>query len=317
MRSNGLAFSVVVAFLAAGCAMEVEPAGDLGAADAGSDLGEIEGSGVSSTACGCDEYWPAPTRDNGGCADTAFNCYVAPRKLCDGARLTNRATCGQSFPLAAGTWTLFDSTGAPLGTVTASSVQIQTGVRAVAADLGMVLAFATPTTTGTRSGWLTTEALAGPTYGNYDTQPANPGGEVSRWHSVASNNAPYLDATGHSLKVRETCGEGRNATDYLGRNGTFNMVYNIPGTAYGSVTVGVRPNTVAYNFYRYTRVHSVDRPLWSCATGSPQLTSARLVFLYGRMYERHVDRAGNPVVMSRRGWVALPNLATGPGTRDY
>lgn len=307
--------------LAAGCALEVGPVEDRGepgaaAPDAGL-LDEAESGAVSSTACGCDEYYPAPTRDNGGCADSSFNCYVSPRKTCDGARLTNRATCGQSFPLRPGVWTLLDSTGAPLGNLTTSSIQIQTGVRAVGSDLGMVLAFAAATDQGTRSGWLTTEALAGPTYGNYDTQPANPGGEVSLWHSVPSDNAPYLDSLGRSLKVRETCGDGRNATDYLGRNGTFNMVYNAPGTDYGSVTVGVRRNSVAYNFYRYTRVHSVERPLWSCATGTPTLTSTKLRFLYGRMFERHIDRAGRPVVLSRRGWVAMPNLAPGAGTRDY
>jgi len=87
--------------LAAGCAVEVEPDGDTAAsADAGT-LDEIE-SGVSSSACGCDTYYPAPTRDNGGCSDTAFNCYVSPRKTCDGARLLNRATCQESFPLRAG-----------------------------------------------------------------------------------------------------------------------------------------------------------------------------------------------------------------------
>jgi hypothetical protein len=315
-------FAAAMAATGSGCSLEIGPGEELGgagdelSADAGL-LDEIEGGSVSSTACGCDEFYPAPTRDNGGCADSSYNCWVSPRKTCDGARLLNRATCGQSFPLKPGAWTLFDSTGAAMGTVTASSIQIQTGVRAVGSNLGMVLAFATATDHGTFSGWLSTEALAGPTYGNYDTQPQNPGGDVSLWHSVPSNNAPYLDSTGHSLKVRETCGDGRNATDYLGRNGNFNMTYNAPGTDYGSVTVGVRKNTVAYNFYRYTRVHSIERPLWSCATGSPKLTSTRLKFLYGRMYERHIDRTGNPVVISRRGWVALPNLAPGAGTQDY
>ena len=313
---------VVVAGLSlaiGGCATEVAPDLDEGAgadADAGL-LDEIEGDGVSSTDCGCDEYFPEPTRDNGGCADSSYNCYVSPRKTCDSARLINRASCGEYFPLKSGAWTLFDSTGAALGTVTSSSVKIQTGVRAVGANLGMVLAFATPTTGGTFSAWLSTDALAGPTYGNYDTVPENPGGEVSLWHSVPSNNAPYLDESGNSLKVRETCGDGRNATDYLGRSGHFNMVYNTPGTSYGSVTVGLRKNTVAYNFYRYTRVHSIDRPLWSCATGTPKLTSTRLTFLYGRMWERHIDRAGKPVVISRRGWVAMPNLAPGAGSQNY
>jgi hypothetical protein len=302
--------------IAGGCATEVEPDLEEGSADAGV-LDEAEAGGVSSTSCGCDTYFPAPTRDNGGCSDSSFNCWVSPRKTCDGARLTNRATCGQSFPLKAGTWTLYDSTGAPLGNLTGSSVQIQSGVRAVGDNLGMVLAFAAATDQGGRSGWLSTEALAGPTYGNYDTQPENPGGEVSLWHSVPSNNAPYLDANGNSLKVRETCGSGRNATDYLGRNGNFNMTYNLPGTDYGSVTVGVRKNTVAYNFYRYTRVHSIERPLWSCASGAPRLTSTRLKFIYGRMWERHINRAGQPVVRSRRGWVALPNLAPGAGSQDY
>ena len=63
MRSSALAFSIL-ACMATGCAMELDPAIEAGAADAGSDRGEIEGSGVSSTAGGCDEYWPAPRRES-------------------------------------------------------------------------------------------------------------------------------------------------------------------------------------------------------------------------------------------------------------
>src|SRR5262245_55869009 len=51
---------LVAALLAGACTMEVEPAEE--SADAGSELGELDS--ISSTACGCDDYWPAPTRDN-------------------------------------------------------------------------------------------------------------------------------------------------------------------------------------------------------------------------------------------------------------
>lgn len=34
--------------------------------------------------------------------------------------------------------------------------------------------------------------MAESTSGNYDTHPRDPGGEVSLWHVVPSNNAPYL-----------------------------------------------------------------------------------------------------------------------------
>jgi hypothetical protein len=93
------------------------------------------------------------------------------------------------------------------------------------------------------------------------------------------------------------------------------MTYNLPGTDYGSVTVGVRKNTVAYNFYRYTRVHGIERPLWSCASGAPGLTSTRLKLIYGRMWERHTNRAGQPVVRSRPAGSRCPTSPPAPEPR--
>lgn len=280
---------------------------------------------ASAGCTGCSTLESQPTLSNGGCADNIYNCRVWERNECDSVRLTNRNTCDLWFYLNPGTWTLYDSTGASLGTVQDTRIRVNTGIRANASNLGMLMAWSVRTSTGTRTGWLDTRAMGESTYGNYNTQPRDPGGEVSLWHSVPSDNTPYLDRNGNSLKVRPECpAGGLNATDYLGRSGRFNMIYNLPandlvsgGDAGGSPTTGNRRNDIAYNFYRYKNVTSVYRKLWDCSSGSPVASSQRLRFLYGRMYERHIDRTGLSIVLSRRGWVAMPNLAPGAGTTDY
>jgi len=280
-----------------------------------------EAGNIEQAACsGCSSWDPQPTLSNGGCVDNAYNCYVYPKYVCDSVRLTNRNTCGEYFNLNPGSWTLYDSSGNALGVITASQVRVNTGIRAVDgnATLGRLMAWSVPTTTGTRTGWLDTLAMAESTTGNYDTQPPDPGGSISLWHVVPSNNAPYLDRNGNSLKVNPTCVSGQNATDYLARNGNMNILYNLPGTDYGSPTAGVYPNSTNITFYRYyPSVTSVDRNLWDCSSGSPVLSAQKLKFLYGYMYEKHVSRTGVTVIKTRRGWVAYPNLAPGAGSRDY
>ncbi|HYO59067.1 hypothetical protein [Archangium sp.] len=287
------------------------------------DEGSGEIGNVEQEACtGCGSYDPQPTLSNGGCNDSAYNCYVYPKYVCDSVRLTNRNTCGEYFNLNPGNWPMWDSSGNLLGYTATSSIRVNTGIRAVdgTATLGRLMAWSVPLTNGTtRTGWLDTNAMAESTTGNYDTQPPNPGGSISLWHVVPSDNTPYLDRTGASLKVNPTCpAGGQNATDYLARNGSMNIIYNLPGTDYGSPTEGVYPNNTNITFYRYyPSVTSVDRDLWDCSSGSPVLSTVKLKFIYGYMHEKHVSRTGVTVIKTRRGWVALPNLAAGAGTRDY
>lgn len=324
MKTKGT--SAALCLLLAACGSSSPATDEFGApVIAGSEVaqegGERETGNVEQAACsGCSSQDPQPTLANGGCTDSAYNCYVYPKYVCDSTRLTNRTTCGEYFNLNPGSWTLYDSSGNALGVITDTKVRVNTGIRAVdgAATLGRLMAWAVPTTTGARSGWLDTQAMAESTTGNYDTQPPNPGGDISLWHVVPSNNAPFLDKNGDSLKVNPTCVSGQNATDYLARNGNMNILYNIPGTDYGSPTEGVYANNTNITFYRYyPSVTSVDRPLWDCSSGSPVKTSVQLKFLYGYMYEKHVSRTGVTVIKTRRGWVAYANLAPGVGARDY
>lgn len=277
--------------------------------------------GSAMGACsGCSTLEPEPTLENGDCKNTSFNCKVWPRYVCDTTRLVNRNDCTEYFKTKAGTWTIYNSSGVALGSFTSdgtTKIRINVGIRAVATNLGMVMCFSKWTSSGTFTGWLTTEALAESTTGNYDTMPENPGGDVSLWHSVQSDNSIYLDGDGNSFKVTRNCDTaGENATDYLTRpNGNNNMVYNLPGTGYGSPTENVRPYWGAYNFYRYKNVTSVDRDLWNCRTQS--YSARKLKFLYGRQYEKHTARDGTTVIKSRRGWVAIDCLDPGVGASDY
>ncbi|MGI8905866.1 MAG: hypothetical protein ACR2IE_05165 [Candidatus Sumerlaeaceae bacterium] len=273
----------------------------------------------------CTTLDPTPTLSNGGCASSSYNCKPYPKYACDGPRLKNRATTNcfsEWFNTNTGTWALYNSVGKVLGTFLGgaghvNNVRVQTGVRAVDTNLGMLMAWSVATNNGTFTGWLNTQAMAQSTSGNYDTQPNYPGGDVSLWHMVVSDNSIYLDGNGDSFKVNTDCDTaGENATDYLTRsNGLNNMIYNLPGNGYGSVTVGNRLGATPYNFYRYTAVTSVDRALWNCRTSS--YSSRVLKFLFGRMWEKQIARDGSSVIMSRRGWVAIDCLDPGVGTQDY
>ena len=273
----------------------------------------------------CTTLDPSPTLANGGCASSSYNCKPYPKYTCDGPRLKNRATSNcfsEWFDTNAGTWALYNSVGTVLGTFLGgtghvNNLRVQTGVRAVGTNLGMLMAWSVSTNNGAFTGWLNTQAMAQSTSGNYDTQPNNPGGDVSNWHMIAADGSIYLDSNGDSFKVNTDCStNGENATDYLTRpNGLNNMIYNLPGDGYGSVTVGNRLASIAYNFYRYTAVTSVDRDLWNCRTSS--YSARKLNFLYGRMWEKQIARDGSAVIISRRGWVAHDCLSPSAGTQDY
>lgn len=287
-------------------------------------LAAVGTQSASATCSGCSTLEPSPTLSNGGCTDSSYNCAVYPRYVCDTTRLMNRTNCTLNFLTNTGTWSLMNSVGQALGTFPGGAghanetINVNCGIRAVSTNLGMLLSWATWTNNGTFSGWLNTQAVAESTTGNYDTMPANPGGDVSNWHLKTSDNSIYLDGNGNSFKVTGPSGcssSGENATDYLTRSGNDTMIYNLPGNGYGSGTEGIRPAAGAYNFYRYTVITSVDRSLYNCRIGA--YSSRVLKFLYGRMWEKQIARDGSSVIISRRGWVPIDCLATGPGTSDY
>ena len=238
------------------------------------------------------------------CHESENNCSYPQARECDPLpRALDRVSRTSSFPIKGTGHVLEDSLGNVLGTVTATSTRLNFGQRRVLHGTTKVLAFAVATTGGTRSGWINESAIGRDLSFMPTVRGRDPGGSSSTWHIVPSDNSPYLDSNGNSLKVVETCGSGRNATDYLGRNDHVNLIFNLPGyqPALGSGTIDSYANTTRLVFHRARAQHSLDRPLFSCATGSPVRTSRSLSFLYGT-----VEGAS-----TRFGWIAMPNLRTG------
>ncbi|HTE55004.1 MAG TPA: hypothetical protein VK698_29325 [Kofleriaceae bacterium] len=198
---------------------------------------------------------------------------------------------------------LEDSLGDVIGTVTASSTRLNFGQRRVLHGTPKVMAFAVGTDVGARSGWINESAIGRDLSFMPTVRGRDPGGSSSTWHLVVSDNSPYLDSAGNSLKVVKTCESGRNATDYLGRNGHVNLIFNLPGysPALGSGTIDSYPNDTGIRFHRASAQHSIDRPLYSCASGSPRRVSRTLSFLYGTFEG----------ASTRFGWVAMPNVRPG------
>jgi hypothetical protein len=166
-----------------------------------------------------------------------------------------------------------------------------------------VLAFAVATDVGARTGWINESAIGRDLSFMPTVRGRDPGGSFSTWHLVPADNSPYLDSTGSSLKVVKTCGSGRNATDYLSRNGHANLIFNLPGHSppLGSGTIDSYPNDTRMIFRRAQRQASIARPLYSCASGRPVKVSRTLRFLYGRMEG----------ASTRFGWIAMPNVRPG------
>jgi len=238
------------------------------------------------------------------CHESQNNCTYPEARQCDPLpRALDRVSRTSSFPINGTGHVLENSLGEVLGVVTATSTRLNFGQRRVLHGTGKVMAFAVATTVGVRSGWINESAIGRDLSFMETVRGRDPGGDYSRWHIVASDNSPYLDSNGNSLKVVRTCGSGRNATDYLSRNGHVNLIFNLPGynPALGSGTIDTYPNTTGIRFNRAQAQHSLDRPLYSCATGSPVKTSRTLSFLYG-----YVEGAS-----VRHGWMAQPNLRPG------
>jgi hypothetical protein len=238
------------------------------------------------------------------CHVTDNNCSYPGARRCDPLpRAFDRAGGSMYFPIAGTGHVLEDSTGAVIGTVTATSTRLNFGQRRLLHGTKKVLAFAVATTSGVRTGWINESAIGGDLSWMPNVHGRAPGGTFSEWHIAPSDNAPYLDGDGDSLKVVRTCGSGRNATDYLSRNGHANLIFNLPGhdPALGSGTIDSYPNDQRIVFERAQDQHSIERPLYSCRTGSPVKTSRTLRFVYGRV------RGAS----TRYGWIALPNLRPG------
>ena len=232
------------------------------------------------------------------CHDSPNNCSYAAKKCDPVPRALDRPSRSPDFPLRGTGHLIEDSLGNPLGRTVDTSVHLNWGQRRVLHGTTKVLAWAARTDIGTFSGWINESAIAHDLSWMPTVHGRDPGGSTSSWKISGSNNAAFLDGKGNSLKVVESCDSGMNATDYLERNGRVNLIFNLPGyesPALGSGTIDVFP--IGQTFYRAEAQHSLERPLWSCASGMPVRTSKTLKFLYGF------------VEASRPGWIAEPTLS--------
>jgi hypothetical protein len=274
---------------------------------------------LSLVLCGC-----AGVSDDGSvedsdqalssdCATTrAVVCHGSPNdcsyaaKRCDPVpRALDRRSRTSSFALAGSGHAVEDSLGNLLGRTTGTSVHLNWGQRRTLHGSAKVLAWAAATDAGAVTGFINVDAIASDLSWMPNAEAPDPGGSTAAWHLVESDDAPYRDAGGSSLKVVQSCGSGMNATDYLARNGRVNLIFNLPGYAnppLGSGTIDVYPTASRLRFDRAESQPSLGRPLFDCSTGTPRATQKTLRFLYGAV-------AGAP---SRHGWIAEPDLAPGP-----
>jgi hypothetical protein len=279
---------LVFAALAAGCG---------GTTDGDADLEDTEAE--LSSDCATDR---AVT-----CHDSAYNCSY-PAKRCDPLpRALDRVSRTPEFPLRGSGHLVEDSLGNPIGHTAAdvTAVRLNWGQRRTLHGTSKVMAFAVRTDAGTVSGWINTSAIARDLGWMPGVTARDSGSDTAVWHVVASDDAPYRDGRGASLKVVASCAAGMNATDYLARNGRVNLIYNLPGYSdppLGSGTIDVYPVAARMRFYRAEAQHSLGRPLFDCSTGQPVRTARVLRFLYG-----YID--GAP---ARHGWIAEPSVAPGP-----
>jgi hypothetical protein len=233
------------------------------------------------------------------------NCSYPGARRCDPLpRAYDRIGHSAYFPIRGDGHVLEDSLGEVIGIVTDDETRLNFGQRRTLHGTRKVLAFAVATTSGTRTGWINESAIGRDLSFMPDVRGRDPGGSYSTWRIVPADNAPYLDGNGDSLKVVRDCGPGRNATDYLNRNGHSNLIFNLPGhePPLGSGTIDSYPNDRGFHFHRAQNQESIERPLYSCRTGSPVRVQRTLRFLYG-----YIGAASN-----RHGWMAMPNLVPGP-----
>jgi len=295
---------LVLALVAGACALDAESAEDEGTleesgaiadGDEEQEDGEVADDALAAS-CSTPRQKVCHLSDNNCSYPQAMECDPLPRAL-------DRVSRTNLFPINGTGHVLENSLGEVLGVVTDTSTRLNFGQRRVLHSTGKVLAFAVATTNGTRTGWINESAIGRDLSFMPTVRGRNPGGSYSDWHIVASDNTPYLDANGNSLKVVRTCGPGRNATDYLNRNGHVNLIFNLPGhsPALGSGTIDSYPNTTRIRFHRAQAQQSLQRPLFSCASGSPVKVSRTLSFLYGRVEGASL----------RHGWMAQPNLRPG------
>jgi hypothetical protein len=238
------------------------------------------------------------------CHDSPNNCSYAARRCDPVPRALDRASRTPTFALAGSGHAVEDSLGNLLGRTTTGSVHLNWGQRRTLHGTGKVLAFAAATDAGAVSGWINVDAIAHDLSWMPNADAPDPGGATAAWHVVPSDDAPYRDAGGASLKVVANCGAGMNATDYLARNGRVNLIFNLPGydnPPLGSGTMDVYPVAARMRFDRAESQASIGRPLFDCSSGNPRATSKILRFLYGAM-------ADSP---ARHGWIAEPNVAPG------
>ncbi|MDB4968387.1 MAG: hypothetical protein JWN44_4076 [Myxococcales bacterium] len=263
------------------------------------DVPMDEDEAALSTDCGTTRAVTCHDSPN-NCSYPAKRCDPVPRALERASRTAEFALDGQPGHV------IEDSLGNPLGSVAAdvTSVHLNWGQRRTLHGASKVLAWAVRTDAGTVTGWINESALRHDISWMPSAEARNPGGAYAAWHVVDSDDTPYRDAGGSSLKVVESCEAGMNATDYLARNGRINLIYNLPGydnPKLGSGTIDVYPIAARPVFQRADSQSSLGRPLFDCSSGRPVRSGKTLRFLYG-----HIQG-----VADRHGWIAQPNVAPG------
>ncbi len=304
IRHSVIAAAGALILAATGCALDdgMEEEGALEETEAGGEVDEAQEDGEDDVAGAAAASCAAPRTIH--CHESQNNCTYPEAKECDPLpRALDRVSRTSSFPISDSGHVLENGLGEVLGVVTATSTRLNWGQRRNINSTTKVMAFAVATTAGVRSGWINQSAIGRDLSFMPTVRGRDPGGSYSTWHIVPSDNTPYLDSTGQSLKVVKTCGSGRNATDYLGRNGHANLIFNLPGynPALGSGTMDTYPVDRRILFRRAQAQHSIARPLYSCASGSPVKVNRTLSFLYG-----YIEGAS-----LRHGWIAQPNLRPG------
>ena len=149
-----------------------------------------------------------------------------------------------------------------LGHTTGKSVHLNWGQRRTLHGTAKVLAWAAAVDTGVVTGWINVDAIAHDLSWMADATRAR-----SRRHDLGVARRPAERSAvsrqqGRVLEGRRRLRPGMNATDYLRRNDTFNLTFNLPGYSsppLSSGTIDVYPFAANLGFAR-AEARGRDRP---------------------------------------------------------
>lgn len=230
-----------------------------------------------------------------------YNCRPPDGDRGYAPRVYNPHTRSEYWPIAEGAH-LRDGMGNVRGLVASDRVRVNLGMRKSIGGVTHVYAWTVELDSGIRaSGWvregalrdastlrrrMETLRLPNPGEGEYETDWIITGGDNARF-------APFK-------VTRDFTGGGREATDYLRRQGdVVNLIYNTPGRELGGYSVDTFP--IGTHFHRARGVNQITVPLYR--PGSTRV-SAEMHFVYGFVWDG-AER--------RYGWMAREALEAASG----